>query len=159
MREIRSPLPAVFQKTSGGVEIRIPDAAFLSFMLPPEDVVTPLMILKLDGDQLVDISSQHEQEYDEQIAKARSEIAPAALEKFRQSRYNDKLFTDQLPTVKRVLIIVLDYLYSGREAQAWQALSEMWPQSDQARIRAIITERRSRGMLSQLGTAAINPTP
>ena len=160
LREIRSPLQAVFQKTSGGVEIRIPDAAFQSFMLPPEDVVTPLMILKLDGDTLIDISPQHQQQYDEQIAKARSEIAPAVLEKFRQSRYNDKLFTDQLPTVKRVLTVVLDYLYSGREAQAWQALGEMWPQSDQARIKAIIMERRSRGMLSQLGAAAAgNATP
>lgn len=159
VREIRSPLQAAFQKASDGVEIRIPDAAFQSFMLPPEDVVTPLIILKLNGDTLIDISSQHQQEYDEQLAKARNEIAPAALEKFRQSRYNDKLFTDQLPTVKRVLTVVLDYLYSGREAQAWQALSEMWPQSDQARIRAIILERRSRGMLSQLGASAGTATP
>lgn len=159
VREIRSPSQAVFQKTPNGVEIRIPDASFQSFMLPPEDVVTPLMILKLDGDQLIDISSQHQQEYDEQIAKTRGEIAPADLEKFRQARYNDKLFTDHLPTVKRVLIVVLDYLYSGREAQAWQALGEMWPQSDQPRIKAIIIERRSRGMLSQLGAISPPPTP
>ena len=58
-----------------------------------------------------------------------------------------------------MLIVVLAYLYSGRESQAWQALGEMWPQSDQARIKAIIMERRSRGMLSQLGAAASNPTP
>jgi len=36
-------------------------------------------------------------------------------------------------TVKRVLTIVLNYLYSGREPQAWQALDEMWrPQTKSA---------------------------
>jgi hypothetical protein len=156
LREIRTALPAVFQQGSDGVEIRIPDAAFLSFMLPPDDPVTPLLILRLEGDKLVDLSAQHQPEYDERIAQAKSAIAPADLEKFRQSRYKDKLFTDQLPTVKRVLTVVLNYLYSGRELQAWQALEEMWPATDQARIKAIITERRSRGMLSELGVAAAN---
>ena len=159
LREIRSPLPAGFQISATGVEIRIPEHAFQYFMLPADEAVTPLVVLRLKGNKLWDISSQHQQEYDEQISKARSELTPAELEKFRQSRYNDKLFTDQLHTVKRVLIVVLSYLYSGREPQAWQALEEMWPASDQTRVKAVIIERRSRGLLSQLGAATSKPIP
>jgi len=151
IRELRTALPAKFEKNSvGGVEIRIPDAAFQFFMLPFEEAVTPLVIFRLEGDQLIDVSAQHQQEYDDQISKVRSELKPAELEKFRQSRYNDKLFMDQLPAVKGVLTIALDYLYSGREPQAWQTLEEMWPESDQGRVKATILERRRRGIVNQL---------
>jgi hypothetical protein len=151
IKKRRSPLQAKFETTADGtVEIRIPDAAFQFFMLPFEDAVTPMVIFRLEGDKIVDVGSQHQQEYDEQISKARGEIKPGELENFRQSRYNDKLFTDQMPAVKAVLSIVLDYLYSGREQQAWQTLQEMWPASDQARVKATILERRERGIVNQL---------
>ena len=157
VRLIRTPMPAVFQSSPTGVEIRLREAAFQYFMLPPDEAVTPLVVLKLEGTKLTDISSQNQQEYDEQISKARGDLNPSELEKFRQSRYNDKLFTDQLPAVKAVLTIVLSYLYSGREMQAWQALQEMWPTSDQARIKAVILERRSRGLLNDLITPTTKP--
>jgi len=159
VRQIRTPLPAVFQSSPTGVEIRLREAAFQYFMLPPDQAVTPLVVVRLEGTKLTDISAQRQAEYDEQISKAKSELSPDELEKFRQSRYNDKLFTDQLPAVKSVLTIVLSYLYSGREAQAWQALEEMWPTSDQARIKAVILERRSRGLLNDLITPATKPAP
>jgi hypothetical protein len=158
IKKIRSPLQAKFEKNAdGSVEIRIPDAAFQFFMLPFEDAVTPMVFFRLEGDKIVDVGSQHQHEYDEQISKVRSEIKPDELEKFRQSRYNDKLFTDQMPAVKAVLSIVLDYLYSGREQQAWQTLQEMWPASDQARVKATILERRQRGIVNQL--SATEPKP
>jgi hypothetical protein len=46
-----------------------------------------------------------------------------------------------------VLTIVLAYLYSGREDQAWKALEEMWPRFDQQRIRKLIVETRAKGLL------------
>lgn len=159
LRQIRTPLPAVFQSSPTGVEIHLREAAFQYFMLPPDQAVTPLVVVRLEGTKLTDISSQRQQEYDEQISTARSELSPSELQKFRQSRYNDKLFTDQLPAVKRVLTIVLSYLYSGRETQAWQALEEMWPTSDQARIKAVILERRSQGLLNDLITSSTKPAP
>jgi hypothetical protein len=48
--------------------------------------------------------------------------------------------------------VVLNYLYSGREDQAWQALDEMWPPADESRVRSLILERRKRGLLAQIGT-------
>jgi hypothetical protein len=60
------------------------------------------------------------------------------------------MLIDQLPTVKKVLMMVLNYLYSGREDRAWQALGEMWPPADVERVKKLILERRSRGLLSQV---------
>jgi hypothetical protein len=151
IRQLRSQLPGEFQKNSQGmVEIRIPDAAFQFFMLPADQAAMPQVFFRLEGNKLLDVSSEHQAEYDEQISQARSELSPDELAKFRQSRYNDKLFMDQFPAVKGVLTIVLDYLYSGREEQAWQALQEMWPESDQERVKSTILERRARGIVNQL---------
>ncbi|HVI09720.1 MAG TPA: hypothetical protein VND65_15635 [Candidatus Binatia bacterium] len=153
-KQIRSELPISFEKTENGVLISIPEAAFQYFLLPAEQSVTPNVILKLEGSTLKDVSAQNQSEYDDLIAKAKAQLAPADLEKFHNSRYNDKLFSDQLPTVRLVLTIVLNYLYSGREAQAWQAFQEMWPPTDQSRAKSIILERRGRGVLSELGLPA-----
>jgi hypothetical protein len=158
IREIRSPLPAEFQKNAQGtVDVHIPDSAFQFFMLPQDQAVTPAVFFRFEGNKLVDVSSEHQAEYDEQIAKSRAQLAPDALAKFRQSRYSDKLFMDQYPAVKGVLAIVLNYLYSGREEQAWQALQKMWPESDQSRVKSTILERRSRGIASQLGAVETKP--
>ena len=49
------------------------------------------------------------------------------------------------------LNVVLAYLYSGREKQAWHALSIMWPITDQARMKELIMKTRTKGILSQIG--------
>jgi len=112
--------------------------------------VIPQVFLKMQGDTLVDVSAQFQPKYDSLIDEARAQLTSADIDKFRQSRYNDKMYTDQLPTVRRVLTIVVSYLYSGREEQAWKALEELWPASDENRVRNLIIERRSRGLLKQL---------
>jgi hypothetical protein len=148
VRTIRNQVPLVFRKRSdGGIEIRTGEGSFDLFFLPQADAVIPQLVLRLEGSQLTDISSDYQEEYDRQIAEARSELTASDLEKFRASRYGQKMFIDQLPTVKRVLTIVLDYLYSGREPQAWQSLDEMWPPSDKERVRGLILERRARGLV------------
>jgi hypothetical protein len=150
IREIRNQSPLVFRKVADvATEIRTREGSFDLFFLPHGEAVMPELVLRLQGDQLVDISSQFQEEYDQQIAKAGAELTAADLKKFRESNYNQKLFVDQLTTVKRVLTIVLNYLYSGREEQAWQALDVMWPPSDKERVRGLILERRARGLLAQ----------
>ena len=159
VRELRNQVPVVFRKRDdGGTEIRTSEGSFDLLLLPHEDAVIPQLVLRLEGSKLTDISRQYQKEYDEEIGKARSGLTAADLEKFRQSSYNQKMFIDQLPTVKRVLTIVLNYLYSGREAQAWQALDEMWPASDEQRVKGLILERRARGLAGQIDVAA-KPQP
>jgi len=160
VREIRNQVPLVFRKRDdGGTEIRTGEGSFDLLLLSHEDAVIPQLVVRLEGSKLTDISAQYQKEYDEEIAQARSGLMAADLEKFRQSNYNQKMFIDQLPTVKRVLTIVLNYLYSGRETQAWQALDEMWPASDEQRVKGLILERRARGLVGQMAEAATKPQP
>jgi hypothetical protein len=149
IRKIRNQVPLIFRKRpDGSTEIRTGEGSFDLFFLPHSESVIPELVLRLQGDQLVDISSDSREDYDQKIARARAELSAADLQKFRASRYNQKMFADQLHTVKCVLTIVLNYLYSGREPQAWQALNEMWPPSDGERVRSLIQERQARGLLA-----------
>lgn len=158
IRKIESRSPLNFEKQGDGtVLIRGAETSLDYFLLPHPMAVVPQVFLRMQGDNLVDASPQFQAQYDKLIDEARRELTSADLEKFRQSRYNDRMFTDQLPTVRRVLTIVLNYLYSGREEQGWKALDEMWPVSDQGRVKNLIQQRRGRGLLAQLNPP--NPTP
>lgn len=149
VREIHNQVPLVFRRRDDGlIEVRTGEGAFDLFLLPHEDAVIPELTFRLQGSNLIDVSPEYQKEYDEQIAKAQSELTADSLDKFRRSVYTQKMFIDQAPTVKAVLTIVLNYLYSGRDSQAWQALEKMWPPSDQQRVRALILERRARGLLA-----------
>jgi hypothetical protein len=148
LREIRNQVPISFVKrTEGGAEVRTGEGVFDYFLLPHGSAVIPKLFLRLDGDQLVDVGGEHVGDYDTLIEKARSELTLDELDKLRKSVYSQNMFIDQLPAVKKVLTIVLNYLYSGREDQAWHALDEMWPRSDAERVKKLILERRSRGLL------------
>jgi len=151
IREIDNQVPLVFRKRADGdTEIRTGEGSFDEFLLPHSDAVIPELILQMEGKNLKDISSQYQEEYDQRIAQARSELTAADLEKFRHSNYHQRMFADQLPTLKCVLTIILNYLYSGREQLAWQALDNMWPPSDNSRVKQLIRERRARGLASRL---------
>src|SRR5271165_319420 len=146
-----NPVPIQFEKQADGtVLIRASDGVFDYFMVPHQEAVIPQLVLRPEGNNLVDVSAQYPDLYDKEIAQTRSHLTPDEIEKFRQSNYHDKLFTDQFPTVRKVLTIVLDYMYSGREEKAWQALDEMWPAADVTRVKSLIIERRHRGMLANL---------
>src|SRR5260370_657337 len=151
VREIHDQVPVLFvRRDDGSTEIHAGDGVFDYFLLPHSDSVIPQIFLRLDGGKLVDVSREHVADYDKEIEKAHSEIGAADLDKLRKSTYNQNMLIDQLPTVKKELMIVLNYLYSGREEQAWQALGEMWPPADVERVKKLILERRSRGLLSQV---------
>jgi hypothetical protein len=146
-----NPVPITFEKQPDGTAlIRAVDGVFDYFIVPHTDAVIPQLVLKPEGNNLVDVSAQYPELYDKEIEMARSQITPDELEKFRKSNFHDKLFTDQIPTVRKVLTIVLNYVYSGREDKAWQALDDMWPENDVARMKSLIAERRHRGMLANL---------
>jgi hypothetical protein len=152
VRKIHNQVLVHFLKQpDGSVIIRAGDGAFDLLLLPHAESVFPEVSLKLEGNEFKDISSEFTPEYDERIAKARSELTPDALEKFRSADFHQQLYADQREMVKRVLTIVLNYLYSGREELAWKALDEMWPPADESRVRSLILERRKRGLLAQVG--------
>ena len=155
VREIRNEVPVFFKNVeSGGVELRTGEGVFDYFLVPHANSVIPQLYLRLEGDRLVDLASEHIADYDRDIQKARSELTAPELEKLKKTNYSQGMLFDQLPTVQKVLTIVLNYFYSGRQEEAWKALEEMWPPADQERVKNLILERHSRGLLSQAGKKA-----
>jgi hypothetical protein len=146
-----NPVPIKFEKQPDGTAlIRANDGVFDYFVIPHADAFIPQLVLKPEGNVLVDVSAEHPEVYDREIEQARKDLTKEDIEKLKASNYRHLLFTDQVPTVKKALTIVLDYIYSGREDDAWKALDEMWPSGDVSRIKSLIGERRRRGMLANL---------
>ena len=121
----------------------------------------PVCVLRFEDGRLLDVSSEFESYFDEEIAKLRGEIDPQELQRFKLTTAN--IATNRATSAKQgagtqpsfamktsVLELVWAYLYSGREKQAWQTLSEMWPPRDAERIRSKIEERRRRGIRAQV---------
>src|SRR5712692_1013180 len=105
------------------------------------------LYLKMEGDRIIDISPQYLSHYDDEIKAARFKLIHEHLEDFIAAR-NEQQISRVAENVKPlVLTVVLAYLYSGREQQAWKALDEMWPRFDRPRIRRLIVETRSKGLL------------
>jgi hypothetical protein len=105
----------------------------------------PRVVLQVDRTGIHDVSAQFTEQYDSEIAQARAKIAQGEIERFLRADFED---------ARRVVLeIVFSYLYSGREAEAWQTLDEMWPARDRQRIRKLITHTRAHGLLSRLPSA------
>ncbi len=118
----------------------------------------PAIVLRFEHGKLLDVGSEFQAYFDQQITRLRKELDSEALRDFKNS--DGKLSPStplpvetlhQLRGVKaKVLEITWCYLYSGREPQAWRALAEMWPAADLDRIRAGILNARAHGMLAQV---------
>ena len=156
--ELYNERPATFERDkTGRTLVRTLDGAFDYFdELCHACTPFPTVILEVRGRRLIDVSSQFVSEFDGDIAKARHEFEWeedgeefAALQHFKPvlgSKYDEARAA--------ALTVILAYLYSGREQQAWKALDEMWPASDRARIKKLILKTRAEGVLSQIGVAA-----
>lgn len=120
----------------------------------------PLVILRFNGHELTDVSPSHRKVFDEEIAEARAKLQrpelKAELESFRVAkttkRAKDPEFADARQQVWK---IVFDYLYSGRAAEAWKALREMWPAADYNRMKRLILKTRASGILSEIPKSQI----
>jgi hypothetical protein len=106
----------------------------------------PVVYLRLDGTTLVDISPEYVSNYDEIINDNKKKLTAEDLLRLKTQR-KPTGGDDLRETVRGALMIVFAYLYSGREAQAHEALQNMWPASDQARMWNLILETRRNGIL------------
>jgi hypothetical protein len=106
------------------------------------------VFLRLRGQELKDVGPEHWDDYADQIAKARRLLTAEELRQFREVRNQEELCEgNPRATIPKVLTMVFAYLYGGREQEAWKALDEMWPRSDQERIRKLILQKRAEGIL------------
>jgi len=123
----------------------------------------PTVVMRFENNRLMDVSSEFQASYDQQIARVKQALSEQDLADFKNSD-GRTLSGTSLPIVRqdllkltkaRVLEIVWAYLYSGREQQAWAALAEMWPAKDAERARAAIIAAREHGIRTQIdGTVA-----
>jgi hypothetical protein len=154
LSSIKNEAPFFFfkDKASGQYRIMTSDGAFDYFDgMCHACTPFPRVVLQANGAGLHDVSPQFVEQYDSEIAVARAKIADGDIGKFLAADFED--------AKKVVLEIVLAYLYSGREEQAWQALDEMWPAGDRERIKKLILKTRAQGFLSKLAATAPRPLP
>ena len=145
LRPIQNESPFFFFKDPASKQFRIltSDGAFDYFDgMCHACAPFPRVVLQVDHSGLHDVSPNFVEQYDSEIALARAKIAEGDIRKFIVADFED--------AKKVVLEIVFSYLYSGREAEAWQTLGEMWPAADRERIKALITKTRRDGLLSKL---------
>jgi len=103
----------------------------------------PRVVLRVDNDGLHDASAEFTEQYDSEIALARARIGEGEIAKFLEADFRDARNV--------VLEMIFAYLYSGREAEAWQTLDQMWPAKDRERIKNLIVNTRAQGLLARLG--------
>ncbi len=152
----------------GRIEIWTHDAAAVSgFENIPLHALDfpPVIVLRFEQKKLIEVSSEFVSEFDRQITALRTQLNSQDLKEFKSS--NGTLSTtsfvppDELhrliTTKTKVLEIVWAYVYSGREPEAWKALSDMWPPSDLERIRAAILRARAQGIRSQVDGVSERP--
>jgi len=119
------------------------DGGFIDFEQMPYNLVPmPTTYIRFVRGRPTDIGSLFKLQYDEEIARARSRIKPDALQYF-----HSRNIYDDVQMASNVLTIVLAYLYSGREEQAWKELAAMWPPADMPRIKSEILKAREKGIL------------
>ncbi|HEY3989224.1 MAG TPA: hypothetical protein VGM02_07995 [Acidobacteriaceae bacterium] len=148
-------------RLDGSVEIWTTDSAavngFENLPLRAFDSPPPV-VLRFEDEKLMDVSSEFQSYFDDQIRALRSDLGERQLSNFRNS--DGKLSAEHLQgndeprgllaTKIKVLEIVWCYLSSGREQKAWDALADMWPPSDVDRIRAAISKAATQGMRTQV---------
>lgn len=136
---------------NGCVDIVTQDAAFDSF----DDqchacAALPVVYLRLDGEQFVDVGAEHIADYDEIIAKNQQALSAVRRRNFRSAQadpYQGDDGTDT--TAQKILSIIFAYLYSGREAQSRRALQDLWPPFDQERLWKLVLQTRQEGILGE----------
>ncbi|MGB8412283.1 MAG: hypothetical protein WCE23_05600 [Candidatus Binatus sp.] len=108
-------------------------------------VIKPDVILRLDDRKLLNASTCFARTYDAQTTAVREALTAHDIAQFLKAPALEK--NDGIKAT--ILGLLLNYLYSGREQQAWQALHEMWPADDQERLKKALLAVYHTGILAQ----------
>ena len=118
----------------------------------------PTVVFRLKGGRLWDASAEFQSYFDSEIHRIRREIDRHDLEEFKNSdgavsQIPTPVTIDRLHRLRvvktKVLEIVWNYLYSGRQPNAWQSLAEMWPSADVDRVRGALLNLWLHGVHAQ----------
>jgi hypothetical protein len=143
--KIRNTHPFALRDINGRPVLYTNDGAFDYFEAPYAASPRADVFLQLHDAKFHDVGPELVPEYDRRIAEEKRLLPPEKLQAFLASG------SDPDWEVKSaVLTVVLEYLYSGREQEAWKVLAEMWPPGDRKRIQPAIVKARAGGLLRQL---------
>ena len=153
----------------GRIEIWTADAAAVDGfenLVEGELDFAPTVVLRFENRQLLDVSSEFCPYFDHQIAKLRAEFDSQDLLDFKNgdgiSMSAAPLSAQRLHQLRgvkiKILEVVWSYLYSGREAEAWHTLTDMWPASDVERIRSALSKARAHGIRAQVDGTSSGPS-
>jgi len=179
VRQITTTPPLAFEDrdNNGKIEITTHDFAFVGIEgLDESDSPRPLVVFRLRGNTLYNVSAAYWPEYQREVDQAKAGIShnSEALLLGRDTGSGGGVSSggnkpkelspaeerDLLNAKGAVLTMVLNYLYGGRGEDAWKTIREMWTDRDKERIRQAILLSRSRGVLSEVNrgaTATKNP--
>ena len=170
LRSISLSVPLNFEDRDGDgkVELWTRDNAFDSVEgLSTSDSPYPLVFFRLKGTTLYNVSPAFWSEYEADIAQARGQISKNDLEEMLKTETGqekppppgarDPKAAEYLHIKGLVLQITLDYLYGGRGQQAWDTIQDMWRDNDKGRIRQVILQYRTRGVLGEINRQPASP--
>ncbi|HYN14399.1 MAG TPA: hypothetical protein VES66_01250 [Terriglobales bacterium] len=176
VRQITTTPPLVFEDrdNDGKVEIATHDFAFVGIEgLGESDSPRPLVVFRLRGNTLYNVSPSYWPEYQREVEAAKNSLSRSAQELLlgrnnstgagggAKPKELSPAEEKQLLDAKGVVLtMVLNYLYGGKGEDAWKTIREMWTDRDKDRIRQAILLSRSRGVLSEVNrtTAAAKST-
>lgn len=164
VKEITTSVPLNFEERAGTIEMIGHDNAFMGFDgLPDEFSPSPLAFFRLRGSTVYPVGQAYWHDYELDLNEAKNSIPRSRLDKFKgtsgggggtsvagQQKDNSLEGRELYSTKGAVLTVVLDYLYGGKGQEAWKALQEMWPYPDYLRVRQLILQARSRGLMSEV---------
>jgi hypothetical protein len=171
LRQITTSVPLTFEDRLGDGKIEIwgRDNAFDGVEnFAHGDSPFPLVFFRMKGANIYNVSNLFWSEYEREIAQARDGLPRSVIDDLVKPESDDPNKpgggsggggsgdprdpkTIRLQRAKAtVLEIALDYLYGGRGQDAWKTISEMWPPLDRGRIRQVILENRTKGLLSEI---------
>ncbi len=164
IRQITTNPPLEFEDRDGDgkVEISTHDFAFLGIDgLTEDESPRPLVVFRLRGNTLYNVSAAYWPDYQREIDIAKNSVSRSSqallLGRDNSTSTTGKpkeLTPAELKDVQEaksaVLIMVVNYLYGGHGEDAWKTVREMWTDRDKERIRQLILLSRSRGVLSEV---------
>jgi len=175
VRQITTTPPLVFEDrdNNGKVEISTHDFAFMGIEgLGESDSPRPLVVFRLRGNTLYNVSASYWPEYQRDLEAARNTLSRSGQELLLGRNSSSGVGPggnkpkELSPAEERqlldakgiVLTMVLDYLYGGKGEDAWKTIREMWTDRDKDRIRQAILLSRSRGVLSEVNRTGTTKT-
>jgi len=172
-RQITTTPPLSFEDrdNNGKIEITTHDFAYVGIEgLDESESPRPLVVFRLRGSTLYNVSPSYWPDYQREVELAKSGISRSAQELLlgrnnsggtgvggsanKPKELSPAEEKELLEAKAAVLTMVLSYLYGGKGEDAWKTIRELWTDRDKERIRQAILLSRSHGVLSEVNRSA-----